>query len=181
MSNLSPREQRLIALGILMGLLALAWLAVASPIISGFSVRRDARATASDTLSHNARLISSFSALRAQGFAVRRAQAAWAIQSASPAIAAELARERVSRAVADSGGSLQALRDEPGLPGVIRLQGDTQIGLEGLQALLHRLEDQAPYAAVNKLSVAASDTPAAQRSSSLQVRFDVSFNYIASR
>ena len=181
MSNLSLREQRLIALAILVGVLAATWLVVAAPILNGFSMRRDERAAATDTLLRNTRLISSFSTIRAQALALRRNQAVWTIPSASPALATEQARERVTRAVADSGGSLAALRDEAGGASTIRLQGDTQISLEGLQALLHRLEDEHPYGAINKLSVAASDTPAAQHLSSLQVRFDVSFNYIASR
>ena len=181
MSGLSPRERRLIAIAILVGVLATIWLGLVSPILSGFTARKQQRIEAAETLRRNARLIASFGVVRSQLVDYRRSGSAWAVQAASLPAATELARARVTRAVADSGGALEALRDQPGRPDLIQLQADTRIDLNGLQALARRLENDSPRAAVSMLSVAAPDTPGGQHVSPLQVRLDVSFSYVAPR
>lgn len=178
MHGLTARERSLIALALLVGVAALLWVALISPVLAGFNTRREVREQAAQTLAHNQRLIVSYGVLKRQLAVEDKAAATWAVVGLAPSTAAERVRERVSQAVADSGGGLSALRDEPSSPGSLRYELGTQINIEGLQTLLRHLEDDAPYGAINKISIAAPDASAAQHPSTLQVSLDVSFSYI---
>jgi hypothetical protein len=181
MMDMSLRERRLLALAILVAVVAFIWLAAVVPILNGFAARQDAREAAVATLRQNARAIPAYHDTQLKLAALRRAAPAWAVLAASPPTATELARARVSRDVADSGGVLEALRDQPGRPDLIQLQGDARIDLIGLQVLLRHLEEDHPAGVINALIVAAPDATAGQHASALQVRFDVSFSYVPSR
>jgi len=178
MNGLSSREQRLVAIAILIACIAAVWFLAVAPILNGFTQRQAQREETAVVLAQNRRLIAAFSVLRIQDAAVRRGEPAWSAPGAALPAATELARERVSRAVEDSGGALEALRDEPGPPNLIHLQADAEIGLDGLQALIRRLEDEAPYGAIVRLSIAASDA-ASVRPAALQTRIDVTFAHAA--
>ncbi len=181
MMNLSLRERRLLALAILVAVVALVWLAAVVPILNGFAARQDARETAVETLREDGRAVAAYQDIRLKLADLRRTAPAWAVVAASAPAATEQARARVNRAVADSGGVLEALRDQPGRPDLIQLQGDARIDLIGLQALLRHLEADHPAGVVSALVVAAPDATMAQHAPSLQVRFDVSFSYVPSR
>jgi len=181
MMGLSLRERRLLALAILVAVVASVWLAGVVPILNGFAARQEARDAAIDTLRQNVRAIAAYKETRLKLADLRRMAPSWAVLAASPPAATEQARARVSRAVADSGGVLEALRDQPGRSDLIQLQGDARIDLIGLQTLLRHLEDDHPAGVVSALIVAAPDATTAQHASSLQVRFDVSFSYVPSR
>ncbi len=176
MNRLSAREQRLIALAILVGVIALAWIAVVSPIVRGFADRREARAIAVADIQRNARLISSFGAVRGEAAALRRALGVYALSAASPPAAIQAARERLARAVASQAGTLQALRNQPSPAELVRLQADMRITLAGLVGLLHQLEDGRPYAVVDALSVTTGDA-AAGPLAPLEIRLEISYSY----
>jgi type II secretory pathway component PulM len=181
MTGVSPRERRLVALAILVAVVTSVWLVAVVPILNGFAARQEARDAAAQTLRENARAIAAYQDTRLKLADLHRAAPAWAFLAPSPPVATEQARVRVSRAVADSGGVLETLRDQPGRPGLVQLQGDARIDLIGLQSLLRHLEDDRPAGVVSALVVAAPDATTAQHASSLQVRFDVSFSYVPSR
>jgi uncharacterized protein YggE len=186
MIDISARERRLLALAILVLVVAVIWVAGVAPILNGFAARQEARDAAIETLRHNARGIADYSDVRLQLEDVRRTVPNWAVQASSRPAATDLARRRISQAVADSGGVLDALRDQPGQANLIRLQVDARIDLNGLQTLLRHLENDRPAGVVNSISVAAADATTAQpvsspSVSSLQVRLDVSFSYVPPR
>ena len=175
MNGLTARERRLLALGILAGLLAAAWLLVAGPILQGFATRAQVRAQARDTLARDARLTAGFGTARLQAARVRQAADAWSIAAPSPALAAEALRERVARDVAAEAGALQALRTEPSPPGRVRLQADLRIPLIPFTRLVRRLETDRPYATVDTLSVAAAEGGSADASAPLEVRLEFTY------
>ncbi|WP_174300547.1 type II secretion system protein GspM [Caulobacter sp. S45] len=173
---MSLREQRLVALAILVGLVAAVWLAVVSPILHGFDVRRERKATAREELSSDARLIASFGAARGDAERLRQAAGAYAFSAPNPAAAAELARDRLSKSVAAQGGVLQALRDQPTAAGRVRLQADLRISLPQLTALLRRLETDRPFATVDSLTVSAAEEGAGAPSAPLEVRLELTYS-----
>ena len=79
MSGLTAREQRLVALGLLVAVLAASWFGVAGPILHGFDTRQEARVSAQSQLQRNARLIASLGRLKAQVAAERRTAPVYAL------------------------------------------------------------------------------------------------------
>ena len=71
MTNLSDRERRLVAILILIALIALGWLAVAAPILSGFETRAAERERLALVQASNQRLIDNVAQLRRQAEAQR--------------------------------------------------------------------------------------------------------------
>jgi len=181
MIEMSVRERRLLALGILVLVVAVIWVGGISPILNGFASRKEARDIAIETLRHNARAIAGYKAVRLQLEEVRRTVPNWALEATSLPAATELARKRVTQAVAASGGFLDALRDQPGRDDLITMQVDTRIDLLGLENLLGHLENDRPTGVVNNISVSAADATTALPASSLQVRLEVSYSYIPPR
>ena len=176
MSGLTERERRLIALAILVGLIAAAWLLVVSPVLAGFSTRREARAAAAEELTRDARLIADFGAVRGRLAALHQAGGVYAITAPSAAVAAEAARARVAAAVGAAGGLLQAVREQPAARG-LRLQADMRIGLADLIGLLRRLEQDRPCAAIEGLSIAAPEATGSDGAAPLEVRLELTYGY----
>ncbi len=64
MTSLSDRERRLVAILILIALIALGWLAIVSPILSGFEARAAERERLTLVQASNERLIDNVARLR---------------------------------------------------------------------------------------------------------------------
>lgn len=175
MDNLSAREQRLIALGILVALLAAVWLGLAAPIMAGFAARRDARQTAIETLSRNARLISSLAQIRQDALRARTSLPRFAVVAATPAAAAELVRQRLVTVFAQGGVTLEAIRPEEADAAALRYEVDARGDLPKIIAVVQRLESEAPIAQLPGLSIASSAS--GQTPSDLRLRLDVSYAF----
>ena len=84
MSGLSDRERRLIAVLILVALIAFGWLAVLSPIISGFETRAAERERLALVQASNQRLIDNIARLRRQAEAQKADSARFHIIAPTP-------------------------------------------------------------------------------------------------
>lgn len=185
MTGLNPREQKLVAVGLAVLVLALAWLLVASPILQGFDARRSAREDMADTLRRDQRLVASFPRLRAERAALAADAPLYAFPTGDDGAARAAAEARVSAAVGAVGGALHAIRAQAARPGQVRLRAEAALTLPALVALLRRLQAERPYSAVEALNVAADPAaalggaPGAGRGAPLEARFDVVYAYAA--
>jgi hypothetical protein len=179
MNGLSLRERRLVALALLMAVVAAVWLGVVQPIAAGFAERAGERADAVDAYLRGLRTLRAYPRLKAQAQMQRATAGGWSYVAASPAAAADAARDRQGRLVAAGGGTMRAIRTETASGGTARLQADLQAPLPGLVQLLRALHDGAPPAVVETLSLAASDPAGGAHGAPLQARVDVAFPYAA--
>jgi type II secretory pathway component PulM len=177
MKGLTEREQRLIALAILVGLIAAVWLGIVSPVAHGFAERRDERTAALDELARDARLVSAFRALRAEA-AAERDGGPFVLRAPTLPAALQTARARIAAAVTAQGGTVQALRDQPASLQQVGVEADLRIGLAGLVEVVRRLENDRPVAAIQTLAISAAPA-GADPAAPLTVRLDVSYAYAA--
>ena len=64
MKPLSPRERKLVAVALLLGVIALIWIALLQPVLDGFTERAEQRAELADRYAQNERLIGRIGQLR---------------------------------------------------------------------------------------------------------------------
>ena len=179
MNRLNAREQKLVALGLLVLMLALAWLLAVGPILQGFQDRRSEREALTDTFQRDARLIRSFPALRAALAAQGKDAPLFAFPTDTAAVARSAAEARLAGAVSRAGGMLHAVRDQPAQAGLVRLRADAALTLPALSGLLSELQQSRPYAIVDALSVASSGPAVPGPLQTLEVRLEVAYAYAA--
>lgn len=181
MTSLSDRERRLIAVLILVAVIALGWLVVLSPIISGFEARAAERERLALVQASNQRLIDNIARLRRQAEAQKADSARFHIIAPTPEAAAEALKDRVSALLSAGGGEVRALQDIEAGEGRIELRIEARVGEGALVPLLERLRNAEPLLIVTALSIAASgaDPSSAQSSQSrqLDVRIDVAASH----
>ena len=179
MSGLTERERKLVALGLLVLALALAWLSVAAPLIQGFQDRSAKREALVDTLRGDARLLRLFPASRRAAAAEAREAGDFAWPTGDAAVARSAAEAKLATAVGSAGGVLRSIRNQPASPGELRLRVEAALTLPALVGLLRQLQDSRPYAVVDALSVTTADPAASHPLPTLEVRVDVDYAYAA--
>lgn len=180
MTSLSDRERRLIAVLILVAVIAVGWLAVLSPIISGFQARAAERERLALVQASNQRLIDNIARLRRQAEAQKADSARFHIIAATPEAAAEQLKDRLSALLSAGGGEVRAMQDIEAGEGRVELRIEARVGEGALVALLERLRNAEPLLIVTALSIAAPGAdPAAQSSQTrqLDVRIDVAASH----
>lgn len=180
MTGLSDRERRLIAVLILVAGVALVWLAVLSPIISGFEARAAERERLALVQANNQRLIDNIARLRRQAEAQKADAARFHIIAPRPEAASEQLKDRIAALVGAGGGEVRALTDVEAAEGRIELRIEARLPEAQLAPLLERLQNAEPLMIVTALSIAAPGAdPAAQTSLSrqLDVRIDVAASH----
>jgi general secretion pathway protein M len=176
MRQLSARESRLVAIGILIAAIAGVWLLLLNPVIEGFGERSDTRETLLETYSRNQRILSGISVWQEQLEEQRRSAGRYAISAPTEALAAEQLKNRLSRMTSESGGTLTAIQDvEDGVPsGFVRVRADMQMTLGQLYKTLARLESEEPYVVVESLSVVADSALKTGHLGPMAVRMEIS-------
>ncbi|MBA4051689.1 MAG: hypothetical protein C0472_07370 [Erythrobacter sp.] len=180
MTGLSDRERRLVAILILVAVIAVAWLAVLSPIIAGFEARAAERERLALVQASNQRLIDNIARLRRQAEAQKADSDRFHIIAPTPEAAAEALKERVAALVSAGGGEVRALADVEAGEGRIELRIEARLPEVQLAGLLERLQNAAPLMIVTALTIAAPGAePAAPTSQSrqLDVRIDVAASH----
>lgn len=181
MTTLSDRERRLVAILILIALIALGWLAVVGPIISGFDARAAERERLALVQSSNQRLIDNVGQLRRRAEAQRGDRARYHLIAPSRDAASEQLKDRVSALIGDAGGEVRALQDVETAEGRIELRIEARVDDAALVRLLERLQNAEPLVVVSTLSVAAPTALSADRSApssrTLDIRLDVSASH----
>jgi len=180
MTGLSDRERRLIAILMLVAGVAIAWLAVLSPILAGFEARAAERERLALVQASNQRLIDNIARLRRQAEAQKADAARFHIIAPTSEAASEQLKDRLAALVGTAGGEVRALADVEAAEGRIELRIEARVPEGQLAALLERLQNTEPLMIVTALSIAAPGAdPAASTSQSrqLDVRIDVAASH----
>jgi len=181
MTNLSARERRLVAILILLGLIALCWLAIISPILAGFEARAAERERLALVQASNQRLVDNIAQLRRQAEAQRVDMGRYHLLAPTPEAAGEALKERLSTLIGATGGEVRAIQDVEAAEGRIELRIEVRLAASRLPGLLEAVLNSEPLLVVRTLSVSAPGAPGADLSApstrNLDVRFDVAASY----
>jgi general secretion pathway protein M len=155
MRTLSGRERKLVAIAILLGAIALVWLGLVQPLISGFSDRAERRAELSREYVQNERLIGRIAALRRAAEAQRAKAADYAIAAENAGQAGELLKTRLADSFGRAGGELRATDAVEPAAGWVRAGVTGVMSYDQLITLLDHLSQDPPYLVLDALSVNA--------------------------
>jgi general secretion pathway protein M len=176
MRPLEPRERRILALGLLIGVLGLFWLGAVSPVLGGFQARAQRRQDLLAEYQANQDLLASIGALQRGAAEQRRSAALYQITAPSPGVAAEALKQRLAATLTAAGGNVGAVQPvQAGVPaGWVSARADAQIGLPQLVAALRQLENETAYVVVQYLSIEADRAASLGRAAPLDIRIQVS-------
>lgn len=177
MNALTGREQRLIAIAILIALVAIAWLGIARPLISGFSERAEERQRLIAIHQRNEMLVARAPTWRRQLQQQKRDGAGFAITAPNSTLATDILKERIARAINRHGGVTRAIQEGPAPSGQVRARADLELELSQLNAVLEQLQNDQPLVVVESLSIAADRAFQSGRLSPMEVRIEVSAPY----
>lgn len=155
MNSWSPRERKLVAVGLAVAALALVWLAVISPFVSGFAERARQREQLTAQYGQNERMIARISRLRRA--AVGQAQVAtnYFATARDADQATELLKTRLADSLTRAGGELRASESVETKQGWVRASVSGVVSYPQLIAWLDRLSNVPPYLVIETLSVSA--------------------------
>ncbi len=176
MRPLAPRERKLVAVGLLIGAVAAAWLGVAAPLIGGFKARAERREQLLTRYRNGQRLLAAIPVLRTEAQAARQSSAVYRITAPSDGLAADALKRRLAASLTEAGGAVSAVQQvQTDIPaGWISVRADAQINLTQLDASIRRLENESPYVVVEYVSLGADRALQSGRSAPLDVRLQVS-------
>jgi general secretion pathway protein M len=180
MRPLSARERKLIAVALLIAALAIAWLGVVNPILSGFAARAERRELLLQRQAYAQRLIASIPRLRRQAERQRSSLRDFAIAAPDPARAGDMVAERLRTEIENAGGEFRASDRAAAPPGIVRVRADARLSLDQLVALLGRLQNDPPFLVVESLTIAADRALIENSLGELDVRLEVSIPFGAS-
>lgn len=153
MRPLEPRERRLAAIGLLVVVLALAWLAVIEPVVSGFAERRERREQLMADYARNQRLIAAIPDLRRMAERRRAVGTLHSIAAPDAEQGAERLRERLEASVDAAGAQLRGSQSVEAPPGWVRAGVSAAMPETRLVEWLARLSSGAPYLALESLTI----------------------------
>jgi general secretion pathway protein M len=175
MRPLSDREQKLVALGLLVLAVAVIWLGLVSPILAGFGARALEREQLTAAYSRNQRIMAGFPVWRSQLDQQARDAGRFAILAPTPALASDLLRERLTRTFTALGAEITSVQDlaADAPKGWVAARIDLRLTEAQLKAGLERLENEEPYVLVDYFAVAAERAFETGRAGPVDVRIDV--------
>lgn len=179
MRPLAPRERRLLAIGLLVAAIVVAWLAIISPLVGGFVGRAAERRELIAAYQRNRSIMASIATWRALGEQQRTNASRFAVAAPSELLGVEAIKERLVKLAADEGFTVVAISDQAAdaPAGKIRLRADLQLTLTQLYESLKRLETEGTYVVVEYLAISADRAAATGRSSPLAVRLEITAAY----
>jgi general secretion pathway protein M len=176
MRPLEPRERKVLAIGILVAALIVAWFGLIDPIVGGFIARAEERSELLNTYKRNQAVLAGIGAWRAQADEQMATETQYAIVAPTKVLAAENLKQRLTRLASSVGGSVQSMADLPaeGPEGWVRVRADMQLTMSQLYKSLSRLENEAPYVVVGYVSVVADRADQTGHLATMDVRLEVS-------
>jgi general secretion pathway protein M len=176
MNRLSARERKLIAVGLLVLALVVAWFAIVAPVTDGFVQRAAERRNLLAIYQRNQRLLDAMPTWRAQAEAQKRGAASYAVLAPSQAEGQEQLNQRLATAVTYDGAAPPTVQDlQTDIPaGWIGARADAQLTLPQLVNSLRRLESEEPYVVVERLSISAEQSFHTGRAGPLDIRLEIS-------
>lgn len=172
MRALSPRERRLVAIGLLVLAVALVQLLVIAPILNGFTERAARREQLLLEYRHNARAIAGIPRIRRQAERQRETIARFAIDTRSPEEAHQWLRERIERVVTEVGGEFEAGEDADAPAGWVGVRTSARLTLDQLTRALARLGDEPPWLVVTALDLSADQALVNGRLNPMETTFE---------
>lgn len=151
----TPRERKIVAIGLLVAAIAFVHLAIISPILGGFAERKERREQLLLEYQHNVRSIAAIPRLRRQAERQRDALSRFVLAAPTQPAATQALRERVERIVTEVGGEFLAADDVDAPAGWVGVRASARLTLDQLTHALARLQNEAPWLVVNGLDVAA--------------------------
>lgn len=174
MNSLTQRERKLVAIGLLVGLIALIWYAFASPVLDGFVRRSAEREALAARFASNERLIASIPRLR-KAIETRSADAKnFRIEGETLTAVTETLKEKLGAHIAASGGELRAMQDVSDQPGWARAWVEARMTLPQLISALEKIQNQPPYLAVNAVTISADRALQSGRLDLMDIRIEAS-------
>lgn len=181
--TLSRREKRLVAAGLLLLAVALLWLVLVQPILSGFADRAQQREDLAGTHATNAAVIARTAIWRRQATALRADRVRYAMVAPDAERAGAALKDRVVLTLRRNGVVTKILQDIPAPPGWARIRIDVATELQPLTAALRDLQNDRPTLVIESLTVSADRAFETGRLSSMDVRLEIAapFQPLASR
>lgn len=179
MTNLSPRERRLVAIAILVAALAAVLYGIVLPITDGFATRAAERASLRDRYASDERAVVQIASSRRAAEGQRRDAARFRLAGDTAALAADRLKERIGAAVTATGGELRSVEDVAARPGMIRVRTEARLATPQLALLLGGLQRGEPLLVVETLSVDAPQALQTGRAGPMDVRLEISGPYPA--
>jgi general secretion pathway protein M len=182
-NRLTPRERKLIALGILVAAIAALWLGLILPIAGGFAARAHERQDLLMSYRHGQRAMAGAAVWRAQAAVQRRDAGRWAILAPSSALASQALKQRLTGLIAAEGGQLKSVEDvQADVPqGQVRVRADLQLTMSQLTSSLKRLESEDNYVVIESVTVSADRAFQTGRAGPMEVRLELSAPWLAAR
>lgn len=177
MTSLSLREQRLVALFILMLLLFLLSQLLLAPVVDGFAERKEERARLVAAYQRNDALVASMPLMRRRLEAQRADRSRFALAAPSPAAASDRLRERLGDRFAAAGGVLRGMEESAARAGWIGASINGDLTLDQLSTLLADLQNQPPYLVVTNLTIVADRAFQSGKLDVMNVKIDVAIPY----
>lgn len=174
MKPLTPRERRLVAVAVLVGLVAVLLVGVVGPLVAGFADRARERTELQLEYRRNARLLASVAATRASALRQRTDADRFSVTAPNAQAAAEALKARIQRVAADEDFAISSAQEEADDSGRsrVRIRIDAVLTLTQLCDSLRRLESQGAYVIVDYLAVTADQALASGREGPLTVRLE---------
>ena len=180
MRRLSPREQRLSAVLLLLVMLALAWLAAIHPLAQGFADRAERRRELQFAYLRDERAIGQLPSLGRAAATQRRSAFRFRLSASDEAGAAAALRDRLAHAVSAAGGQLREIEDIAPASGMVRARMHIGGTNRQLAALLDRLANGTPVLIVDAMRIDAKEEAQPTASGLLDISLDVSAAFSAS-
>ncbi len=173
----SPRERKLVAIALLLGLIALVWLGVIQPLVDGFSARAEQRAELADRYAQNERLIGRIAQLRKVAEEQRRQRTAYALPAPDAGQAAELLKERLAAALDKAGGELRETAAIEARAGWARASASGVVSNGQLLDWLAGLTAQQPYLVLESVTIGADRALNSNRADLMDVKLEASIPF----
>ncbi|MCF4164784.1 type II secretion system protein GspM [Zavarzinia compransoris] len=153
MKPMTPRERRILALGLLAGALILVAGLVVVPLVDGFRARAAERAALEREATAATRLLSQAAAWRTRSEAQTANAAAFGLPAEDGVAALGMFQAQVAGLFGEAGALLTGIEELPAADGRLRLAIEAEATYEQLNDCLSRLEGEAPYALVETLAL----------------------------
>lgn len=174
MRALSPRERRLIAIGLVVLAVALVWLLLLAPLVTGFVDRAAQRDMLTATYERNSRLINAIPAQRRRAEKQGALKDSYFLAAPNATLARDRLRERLRSDFAAAGGMVSAVQDVPSPAGSSRAWVQGRMTLPQLQSLLATIDTTQPFLIVETLRISADKALDTGRLDILDIRLEAS-------
>lgn len=174
MKQLTAREQKLAAIGLLVAAFALVWLGLVMPVYGSFAANADRRTELRLQYVQNERLIARTSALRRAAEEQRRLKSLYALDAPNTEQASERLKERLEASLVKAGGELRATESIEAPAGWVRASATALVSNEQLAAWLALLNNEQPYLAMESLTIVADRALNSGRLDLMDVKIEVS-------